>query len=100
MLCFMPTLREHLCKDSSYRRDDNFSKEQVLSLFCPRMEFFQCLFELFSVHMHINLGGCDRFMSEHHLNCIKISSVFEQMCRKWMPKNMRTYRFADARLLS
>src|SRR5690606_13722932 len=96
----VPTLRKHLCKDSSYRRHDNFSKEQMLSLFCPRMEFFQCLSEFFSVHVHINLGSRDRFMSEHHLNCIKISSGFEQMRRKSMPKYMRTYRFADARLFS
>src|SRR5690554_5481698 len=63
------------------------------------MKFQHSFPEQFIVQMGINLCRCNAFMTEHELNGPYVGTVSEQMGGKGMSEGMRTYVFADARLL-
>ena len=62
----------------------------TISPFRPRMKLYNGAPQVFPVKMRINLGGCNRFVSEHVLDCPQIGPAFDEMGCEGVPECMRT----------
>src|SRR5437867_2425577 len=51
--------------------------------------------EILSIHMGIDLGRGKVRMSEHLLNCAKVSAPLQQVSGEGMPERVRGHAFAD-----
>ena len=49
----------------------------------------QCISQKFSIEMRVNLSSGNAFVTQHFLHCPKVSTTFNQMGGKRMPKGMR-----------